>query len=71
MNQHLFVTTAIVYGWIATEYFYGCLSNAHGEKLAPYINNEFLLTEKLKGLLLLKQPAKFHGSELSMRNIGG
>ncbi|MCG6188846.1 GTP 3',8-cyclase MoaA [Maribellus maritimus] len=51
--------------------FYGCLSNAHGEKLAPYINNDFLLTEKLKGLLLLKQPAKFHGSELSMRNIGG
>ena len=52
-------------------YFFGCLSNAHGEKLAPYISNDFLLTEKLKGLLLLKQPVKFHGSELSMRNIGG
>ena len=52
-------------------YFFGCLSNAHGEKLAPYIHNEEQLTEKLKGLLLLKQPVKFHGSELSMRNIGG
>jgi cyclic pyranopterin phosphate synthase len=52
-------------------YFYGCLSNAHGEKLAQYIDNEFLLTEKLKELLRLKQPVKFHGSELSMRNIGG
>jgi cyclic pyranopterin phosphate synthase len=52
-------------------YFFGCLSNANGEKLAPYIHNEDQLTEKLKGLLLLKQPVKFHGSELSMRNIGG
>lgn len=52
-------------------YFYGCLSNSHGEKLAPYIHNDFLLTEKLKELLRLKQPVKFHGSELSMRNIGG
>ena len=52
-------------------YFYGCLSNSHGEKLAPYIHNDFLLTEKLKELLHLKQPVKFHGSELSMRNIGG
>lgn len=52
-------------------YFYGCLSNAHGEKLAPYIHNNFLLAEKLKELLHLKQPVKFHGSELSMRNIGG
>ncbi|MEZ5103734.1 MAG: radical SAM protein [Draconibacterium sp.] len=52
-------------------YFYGCLSNAHGEKLSPYIHNDFLLTEKIKELLHLKQPVKFHGSELSMRNIGG
>lgn len=52
-------------------YFYGCLSNAHGEKLSPYLHSEFLLAEKLKELLLLKQPVKFHGSELSMRNIGG
>lgn len=52
-------------------YFFGCLSNAHGEKLMPYINNDELLTRKLQGLLLLKQPVKFHGSELSMRNIGG
>lgn len=52
-------------------YFYGCLSNSHGEKLSPYLHNDFLLTEKLKELLLLKQPVKFHGSELSMRNIGG
>ena len=52
-------------------YFYGCLSNAHGEKLAPFIHEDDLLTEKLKGLLRLKQPVKFHGSELSMRNIGG
>ncbi len=52
-------------------YFYGCLSNSHGEKLSPYIHNDFLLAEKLKELLLLKQPVKFHGSELSMRNIGG
>nr|WP_319512592.1 GTP 3',8-cyclase MoaA [uncultured Draconibacterium sp.] len=52
-------------------YFFGCLSNAHGEKLMPYINNDELLTKKLQGLLLLKQPVKFHGSELSMRNIGG
>ena len=52
-------------------YFYGCLSNSHGEKLSPYLHNDFLLAEKLKGLLLLKQPVKFHGSELSMRNIGG
>jgi len=52
-------------------YFFGCLSNAHGEKLAPYIHDEEQLTEKLKALLLLKQPVKFHGSELSMRNIGG
>ncbi len=51
--------------------FYGCLSNAHGEKLAPFIHNENQLAEKLKDLLLLKQPVKFHGSELSMRNIGG
>ncbi len=52
-------------------YFYGCLSNSHGEKLSSYIHNDFLLTEKLKELLLLKQPVRFHGSELSMRNIGG
>ena len=52
-------------------YFYGCLSNSHGEKLSPYIHDDFLLTEKLRGLLRLKQPVKFHGSELSMRNIGG
>lgn len=52
-------------------FFYGCLSNAHGEKLSEYIDDDFLLTEKLRGLLRLKQPVKFHGSELSMRNIGG
>ena len=52
-------------------YFFGCLSNAHGDKLAPYIHDYDLLTRKLKQLLLLKQPAKFHGSALSMRNIGG
>ncbi len=52
-------------------YFFGCLSNAHGEKLAHWINNDEKLTEKLKGLLRLKQPVKFHGSELSMLNIGG
>ncbi len=52
-------------------FFYGCLSNSHGEKLSPYIHNDFLLAEKLKELLRLKQPVKFHGSELSMRNIGG
>jgi len=51
--------------------FYGCLSNAHGEKLSTYIHDDVLLTEKLRGLLRLKQPVKFHGSELSMRNIGG
>jgi cyclic pyranopterin phosphate synthase len=52
-------------------YFYGCLSNAHGEKLSPYVHDEEMLTEKLRGLLRLKQPVRFHGSELSMRNIGG
>lgn len=52
-------------------YFYGCLSNARGEKITPYLNNESLLIEKLMGLLRLKQPVKFRGSELSMRNIGG
>jgi len=52
-------------------YFYGCLSNARGEMITPYLNNESLLTEKLMGLLRLKQPVKFRGSELSMRNIGG
>ena len=52
-------------------YFYGCLSNSHGEKLSSYINDDTRLSEKLKELLLLKQPVKFHGSELSMRNIGG
>jgi cyclic pyranopterin phosphate synthase len=52
-------------------YFFGCLSNAHGEKLSPYINDDEQLTGKLKELLLLKQPVKFHGSELSMKNIGG
>ena len=52
-------------------FFYGCLSNAHGEKLSPYIHDDALLTEKLSGLLRLKQPVRFHGSELSMRNIGG
>ena len=52
-------------------YFYGCLSNAHGEKLAPFIHDQELLTNKLRQLLLLKQPVKFHGSQLSMRNIGG
>lgn len=51
--------------------FYGCLSNAHGEKLSPFVHDKELLTEKLKGLLLLKQSVRFHGSELSMRNIGG
>jgi cyclic pyranopterin phosphate synthase len=51
--------------------FYGCLSNAHGEKLSAFMDDDFLLTEKLRGLLRLKQPVKFHGSELSMRNIGG
>lgn len=52
-------------------YFYGCLSNARGEKLAPYIHDKELLTEKLRQLLLLKQPAKFRGSRLSMKYIGG
>ena len=52
-------------------FFYGCLSNAHGEKLSSYIDDDFLLAEKLSGLLRLKQSVKFHGSELSMRNIGG
>lgn len=51
--------------------FYGCLSNAHGEKLTPHLSNDEELTAKLIGLLRLKQPVKFHGSELSMRNIGG
>lgn len=51
--------------------FFGCLSNSKGEKLAPYINNEIELENKLRQLLMLKQPVKFHGSELSMRNIGG
>ena len=51
--------------------FYGCLSNSRGEKIAPYIHDESLLAEKLMGLLRLKQPVKFRGSELSMRNIGG
>lgn len=51
--------------------FYGCLSNSHGEKLTPYLSNDKKLAEKLNGLLRLKQPVKFHGSELSMRNIGG
>jgi len=51
--------------------FYGCLSNAHGEKLSAYLDDDFLLTKKLSQLLRLKQPVKFHGSELSMRNIGG
>ena len=52
-------------------YFFGCLSNSNGEKLAPYLHDDRLLTEKLKGLLRLKQPVKFRGSELSMINIGG
>ena len=52
-------------------YFFGCLSNAHGEKLSPFIYDDDQLTEKLRGLLRLKQPVKFHGSVLSMRNIGG
>ncbi len=52
-------------------FFYGCLSNAHGEKLSEYMDDDDLLTEKLRGLLRLKQAVKFHGSELSMRNIGG
>ena len=52
-------------------YFYGCLSNSHGEKISPYVHDESLLAEKLMGLLRLKQPVKFRGSELSMRNIGG
>jgi cyclic pyranopterin phosphate synthase len=52
-------------------YFYGCLSNANGEKLAPYLHDQELLTNKLRQLLLLKQPVKFRGSQLSMRNIGG
>ncbi|WP_163714434.1 GTP 3',8-cyclase MoaA [Mangrovibacterium lignilyticum] len=52
-------------------YFFGCLSNANGEKLAPYIHDQESLTKKLRQLLLLKQPVKFHGSSLSMRNIGG
>ena len=51
--------------------FYGCLSNAHGEKLAPYLSDDTKLAEKMNGLLRQKQPVKFHGSELSMRNIGG
>ena len=55
----------------STGTFYGCLSNANGNKLAPFIHDESLLTEKLHELLLLKQAVKFHGSKLSMRNIGG
>ena len=52
-------------------YFFGCLSNSHGEKLAPFLNDKDQLVRKLKQLLLMKQPVKFKGSELSMRNIGG
>ena len=44
--------------------FYGCLSNAHGEKLAPFISDREVLADKLNGLLRLKQPVKFNGSEL-------
>lgn len=51
--------------------FYGCLSNSRGEKLTPYLADDEKLAGKLKELLLLKQPVRFHGSELSMRNIGG
>lgn len=52
-------------------YFYGCLSNSRGEKIAPYLKDESLLREKLMVLLRLKQPVRFRGSELSMRNVGG
>lgn len=51
--------------------FYGCLSNSKGEQLRPYMNDKEQLAGQLKELLLLKQPVKFKGSELSMRNIGG
>ena len=55
----------------STGKFYGCLSNALGKKLTPYLADDEILAEKLNELLLQKQPVKFHGSELSMRNIGG
>lgn len=51
--------------------FYGCLSNSNGMALQPFINSKPNLSTQLKKLLLLKQPVRFKGSELSMRNIGG
>ncbi|HYQ55727.1 MAG TPA: GTP 3',8-cyclase MoaA [Draconibacterium sp.] len=52
-------------------YFYGCLSSFKGEKLAPFIHDNKLLTQKLKQLLSQKQSKKFAGSSMSMKYIGG
>ena len=51
--------------------FYGCLSNSRGKPFQTYLNNQQKLADELKQLLLLKQPVRFKGSKLSMRNIGG
>lgn len=52
-------------------YFYGCLSSSFGVKLAPFLNDQNELTQKLRHLLSLKQEVRFRGSSLSMKNIGG
>lgn len=52
-------------------YFFGCLSNANGIRLAGLTGDRPKLISKLEELLAMKQKIKFRGSILSMRNIGG
>lgn len=52
-------------------YFFGCLSNANGIRLAGLTGDRQQLISKLEELLAMKQKLKFRGSLLSMRNIGG
>jgi cyclic pyranopterin phosphate synthase len=50
---------------------YGCISSQKGIDIKPAIGNQMALEEALKNALSQKQPVKFTGSPMVMREIGG
>lgn len=50
---------------------YGCICSVNGIDIKPVLDNESELIEKLRKALYQKQPVKFSGSPISMKQIGG
>jgi GTP 3',8-cyclase len=50
---------------------YGCISNPNGVDIMAAGNNQDTLSEVLEQALLQKQPVKFKGSPVLMRELGG